>query len=107
MIAKGPRDDRGPFVLVACCTRRVRRAIGLHLVVARSEATKQSRLSPPKTTVTCTDARTAGAARARLCPPCAARLFDLPRRVVRNIHRKIVAGAGQRRHRYAGKWLTS
>jgi hypothetical protein len=27
MIARGPRDDRGPFVLVACCTRRVRRLL--------------------------------------------------------------------------------
>src|SRR5262245_29968245 len=30
----------------------------------------------------------------------------LPRRVMRDVHRGIAAGACQRRHRYAGKWLT-
>src|SRR5262245_33283084 len=30
----------------------------------------------------------------------------LPRRVMRDVHRSIAAGASQRRHRYAGKWLT-
>src|SRR5215831_10986593 len=30
----------------------------------------------------------------------------LPCRVVRDVHRGIAAGASQRRHRYAGKWLT-
>src|SRR5262245_5199456 len=34
-------------------------------------------------------------------------LFDLPGRVVRDVHRSIAAGASQRRHRYTGKWLTS
>src|SRR5262249_47763689 len=29
-----------------------------------------------------------------------------PRRVVRDVHRGIAAGASQRRHRYTGKWLT-
>src|SRR5215831_6885629 len=32
--------------------------------------------------------------------------FDLPRGVMRNVHRSIAAGASQRRHHYAGKWLT-
>src|SRR5262252_10585455 len=38
----------------------------------------------------------------------AAGLFILyfPRRVMRDVHRSIAAGASQRRHRYAGKWLT-
>src|SRR5258705_12072371 len=31
--------------------------------------------------------------------------FDFPRRVVRDVHRKIIAGASQRRHSYASKWL--
>jgi len=30
----------------------------------------------------------------------------LPRRVMRDVHRSIAAGASQRRHRYAGKWLS-
>src|SRR5438093_7024177 len=32
--------------------------------------------------------------------------FYLPRRVMRDVHRSITAGASQRRHRYTGKWLT-
>src|SRR5438132_5555848 len=32
--------------------------------------------------------------------------FDLPRRVMRDVHRSIATGASQRRHRYAGEWLT-
>ena len=34
-------------------------------------------------------------------------LFDLPRCVVRDVHRKITARTSQCRHRYARKWLTT
>src|SRR6516165_311651 len=34
-------------------------------------------------------------------------LFDLPRGVMRNVHREIATGAGQRRHVYTSKWLSS
>jgi hypothetical protein len=33
-------------------------------------------------------------------------LFDFPRRVMRDVHRKIVAGTSQCRHCYTSKWLT-
>ena len=38
--------------------------------------------------------------------PAEALSLYLPRRVMRDVHRCIAAGASQRRHRYAGKWLT-
>src|SRR5438874_9924625 len=34
-------------------------------------------------------------------------LLDFPRRVVRDVHRKIIARASQRRHSYARKWFAS
>src|SRR6266852_145920 len=33
-------------------------------------------------------------------------LFDFPRRVMRDVHRKIVPGTSQCRHCYTSKWLT-